>query len=107
MVVAILVFLFIPRNPFLLVVASRIILIPLIASLSYEFIRYAGLHPENWLVKWLVVPNLLLQKLTTRQPDDEQIEVAICALTFAVRLDEEAELVERGLAPSATGAVDS
>jgi len=101
------VFLFIPRHPFALVVASRIVLIPLIASLSYEFIRYAGLNPDKKLVEWLVVPNLLLQKLTTRQPDDEQIEVAISALTYAVQLDEEAESVERGFAPSTTGAADS
>ena len=61
-------------------IGSRILLMPLIAGISYEIIRYAGRNAQNSLVSLLIVPGLLLQKLTTREPDGEQIEVAIRAL---------------------------
>ena len=89
-VVSIVLFMFIPREPLALVVSSRILLIPVIAAVSYEFIRFAGRHPGNRLVRLLVTPSLLLQKLTTRPPDDTQIEVALEALHEAVRIDEAA-----------------
>ena len=65
-------------------IASRIILIPVIAGVSYELIRYAGAHTDNPLVRIAITPGLLLQKLTTRQPDDSQIEVAIASLKAVV-----------------------
>lgn len=65
-------------------VASRIILMPVIAGVSYELIRYAGAHTDNPLVRIAITPGLLLQKLTTRQPDDSQIEVAIASLKAVV-----------------------
>ena len=61
-------------------IGSRILLMLLIAGISYEIIRYAGRNAQNSLVSLLIVPGLLLQKLTTREPDGEQIEVAIKAL---------------------------
>ncbi len=61
-------------------IASRIILMPVIAGVSYELIRFAGAHADNRLVHMAIMPGLLLQKLTTRQPDDSQIEVAIASL---------------------------
>ena len=61
-------------------IASRIVLMPVIAGVSYELIRFAGDHAENSLVHACIMPGLLLQKLTTRQPDDSQIEVAIASL---------------------------
>ena len=64
--------------------ASRIILMPVIAGVSYELIRYAGAHTDNTLVRIAITPGLLLQKLTTRQPDDSQIEVAIASLKAVV-----------------------
>ncbi len=87
MVVAILVFTFVGRPPLLISIASRIILVPLIASISYEVIRFSGAHANNPLVKFIVYPSLALQKLTTRQPDDAQIEVAVCALKHAIDVD--------------------
>ena len=60
-------------------IASRIIFIPLIAGLSFELLRYAG-RSESALVKILSVPGLLLQKITTREPDASQLEVAIAAM---------------------------
>lgn len=61
-------------------IASRIVLMPVIAGVSYEIIRYAGKNIKNPWVHALIMPGLLLQKLTTRQPDDAQIEVAIAAV---------------------------
>lgn len=65
-------------------IASRILLMPVIAGVSYELIRYAGAHTDNPLVRIAITPGLLLQKLTTRQPDDSQIEVAIASLKAVV-----------------------
>ena len=65
-------------------IASRILLMPVIAGVSYELIRYAGAHTDNPLVRVAITPGLLLQKLTTRQPDDDQIEVAIASLKAVV-----------------------
>lgn len=65
-------------------IASRIILMPVIAGVSYELIRYAGANTDNPLVRIAITPGLLLQKLTTRQPDDSQIEVAIASLKAVV-----------------------
>ena len=68
-------------------VISRVVVLPLIAGLSYEIIRFSGFHAENLLVKAIIWPNLLLQALTTRQPDDDQIEVAVRALEGALEAD--------------------
>ena len=65
-------------------IASRIILMPVIAGVSYEVIRFAGRNYDNGLVRAMIMPGLLLQKVTTRQPDDDQIEVAIAAVKSAL-----------------------
>ena len=87
MVIAIVVFTFIPRDPLWMVIGSRIVLIPLIASLSYEFIRFNSKYETNKWVSKLSIPNLLLQSLTTKIPDDDQIEVAISAMELAISTD--------------------
>lgn len=61
-------------------IASRIVMMPVIAGVAYEIIRFAGKHIQNSFVHAMILPGLLLQKLTTRQPDDSQIEVAIVAV---------------------------
>lgn len=61
-------------------ILSRIVLMPVIAGVSYEIIRFAGKHADNAWVHAAIMPGLLLQKLTTREPDDSQIEVAIASL---------------------------
>lgn len=60
-------------------ILSRLLLLPVIAGLSYELLRWAG-RSDNWLVKVLSLPGLYLQKLTTAEPTDEQLEVAIAAM---------------------------
>ena len=58
---------------------SRILLIPILAGLAYEYIRFTARHMSNPLVRLLVIPNLALQRLTTREPDEGMLEVAIAA----------------------------
>ena len=95
MVVAILAFIFVGREPFWWLIASRIVLVPLIAAVSYEVIRFSGRHAANPLVALITAPSLALQSLTTRQPDDDQIEIAIAAMQQAQAADaEDAESVE-------------
>jgi len=88
LLVSILVFALFPRPPLEWRIISRIALIPVVAGISYEIIRFSGAH-QNSLIGHLVAwPGLLLQKLTTRVPDDSQIEVAIQAMEGAVAADE-------------------
>lgn len=79
MVVSIFVFAFLGWPSLLERIASRILLMPVIAGVSYEIIRFAGRSENKW-VGYAILPGLWLQKLTTREPSDDQIEVAICAL---------------------------
>ena len=57
----------------------RLVLIPVIAGASYEFIRLAGRY-DNGVLNWLSKPGLLMQKLTTKEPDEDMIEVAIASV---------------------------
>ena len=92
LIIAILVFALIGRPPSLwLMVLSRIILIPVIAALGYEVTHFGGKHTKNGLVRAILYPGLLLQKLTTRQPDDSQLEVAISALRKVVEIEQPEE----------------
>ncbi len=89
LIIAILVFALIGRPPSLwLMVLSRIILIPVIAALGYEVTHFGGKHTKNRLVRAILYPGLLLQKLTTRQPDDGQLGVAISALKKVVEIEQ-------------------
>lgn len=69
-------------------ILSRVILMPVIAGVSYEIIRFAGVHADNTCVHYAIMPGLLLQKLTTRQPDDSQMEVAIASLKAVLPEDD-------------------
>jgi len=80
MVIAIFVFAFVGRPVWYWLVASRILLLPVIAGLAYELIRYAGMHQSNRILMTLLAPGLWLQRLTTREPSDDQVEVSIRAL---------------------------
>jgi uncharacterized protein YqhQ len=90
MVVSAFVFGLVGRPPLPLLLLSRLVLIPLIAMLAYEFIRFAGRNRNNPVVKVLIVPFLLTQKLTTREPDDRQLEVALASFTAARQEEQEA-----------------
>ena len=69
-------------------VLSRIVPIPVVAAVSYEIIRFAGAHRAAWFGRILSAPGLWLQQITTRQPDADQIEVAIAAMEAAVAADQ-------------------
>src|SRR3990172_1477562 len=82
-----------------LMALSRIVLIPVIASLSYEVIYFGGRHSHNQFVRMILAPGLWLQSLTTREPDDRQLEVAIAALGKVVEAEEQPGAVE-GASPA-------
>ncbi len=88
MIVSMLVFLFLNIDTVWIRIVSRILLVPLIAGISYEIIKWAGRN-DNLLVKIVSAPGLALQLVTTKEPDDSMIEVAISALNGV--LDEEPE----------------
>lgn len=75
--VSVFVFSLLGRPPFPILVISRIVLIPVIAGIAYELLRFTAKHINNPFIRLIVVPNLALQHLTTRQPDLHMIEVAI------------------------------
>ncbi len=86
-VVSVVVFALLLGPPLEWRIASRILLLPVIAAVSYEVIRFSGTHPHSWFGNMVAKPGLWLQKLTTRQPDDQQIEVAIRAMETAIAAD--------------------
>ncbi|WP_346355204.1 DUF1385 domain-containing protein [Azotosporobacter soli] len=92
MVVSIILFAFLGWPDLWLRIATRVVLLPLVAGIAYEIIRFAGSSKAAW-VHYVILPGLWLQKLTTRQPDDAQVEVAIRAL-LAV-LPEQEPLAEK------------
>ena len=78
-------------KPALLVrIASRLALLPVIAGISYEILRFTARHKDHRVIRLLIAPNLALQKLTTREPDDDMIEVAITALRAVLAGEQQA-----------------
>jgi len=99
MVIAIFVFAFFGRPAWYWLIATRILLLPVIAGLAYELIRFAGKHTGNRALMTLLAPGLWLQRLTTREPTLDQLEVSIRALREVLALEgrtppAEAERVE-------------
>jgi uncharacterized protein YqhQ len=91
MVVSILVFSFIPQHwPFIYKFLSRIIFIPLIAGSSFELLKLSAKWEHHPVMHLMITPGLMLQRLTTREPDDAQLEVALSALIEVLKLEEEA-----------------
>ena len=80
MVISILVFSLLGRPPMVLRILSRIVLIPVVAGIAYEYIRFTSRHRDNPLIRIMAKPNLALQSLTTREPDASMLEVSIAAL---------------------------
>jgi uncharacterized protein YqhQ len=87
-VTAIIVFTILGSPPLWWHVTSRIVLVPVIAGIAYEAIRMGGTYHHRRIVGWLFAPNLWLQALTTREPHDYQIKVAIAAMQDAVAQEE-------------------
>jgi uncharacterized protein YqhQ len=87
MVLAVFVFAFFGRPTWYWLIATRILLLPVIAGLAYELIRFAGKHQENRILMTLLAPGLWLQRLTTREPSLDQLEVSIRALREVLSLE--------------------
>lgn len=86
MVIALIVYLFLPFQSFAWKLIVRILLLPVIAGISYEFIRYAA-RSKGWVWQMASQPGLWLQRVTTREPDDRQLETAIRSLQAAMELE--------------------
>jgi uncharacterized protein YqhQ len=98
LVLSILVFSLLPIDWWVEAVVSRVIVIPLVAGIGFEFIMWSARNQDNSLVKALIWPGLQLQKLTTREPTDDQVEVAMASLKKVLAKEEEASIK-----PDATG----
>lgn len=95
LIVSIFVFSLIPKDShFLIKFGSRIIFMPLIAGISYEILKLSGKHAGNVIVKILIAPGLWLQKITTREPDDAMLEVAMVSIKEALRKDDDETYVK-------------
>ncbi len=87
MIVSLFVFALLGKPPLYLRIISRVILIPIIAGISYELIRLAGKYSRYKIVNILFYPGLLLQKITTREPDNDMIEVAVLSLNKVLQAE--------------------
>ncbi len=103
MLVTIVVYSFVGRPSVLYLIVSRIVLIPIVAGLAYEVIRYAARHMDKGWVRFLMRPGLALQQLTTNEPDDSQVEVAIASLKAAMTAEQLAEVDAREPVPWTMG----
>ena len=99
MVLAILIFGLLGRLPWPLLIASRVIGIPVIAGISYEMLKLSGANQNNLFGRFMAAPGLWLQRLTTRYPDPDQIEVAVASLLSALEEDRRRRCHRPGRAP--------
>jgi uncharacterized protein YqhQ len=87
MVVSILVFSLFKFDAFWAIFLSRLVLVPLVSGLSYEMIRFSAPRCRKGFFRLMVLPGLSLQRITTREPSDDQLEIAVRALQEALELD--------------------
>jgi uncharacterized protein YqhQ len=92
LVLSILAFSLLGVEGWLFMVLSRLIVIPIVAGIAFEFIMWSARHQENSIVRILVWPGLQLQKLTTREPTDDMVEVAMASLKKVLAMEEEARI---------------
>jgi uncharacterized protein YqhQ len=92
LVLSILVFSLLGVEGWLYMLASRVIVIPLVAGIAFEFIMWSARHQDSTLVRALVWPGLQMQKLTTREPSDDMVEIAMASLKKVLSMEKEAEI---------------
>jgi len=85
MIISIFIFSFLGRPGIITRIISRIALIPIVAGLAYEAIRLLSKYQDRGLANILALPGLLLQRITTQEPDDSQLEVAVAALKGSLK----------------------
>ena len=93
LIVAILVFSLVGQQDLWVLVLSRVLLFPVISALGYEVIYFGARHANNIFVKIILAPGLWVQSITTRHPDNGQLEVAIAAMKAAVEADNETSII--------------
>jgi uncharacterized protein YqhQ len=86
-IVSIVLFSIMPRAGFYVRLAYRVVLIPVLGAVSYELLRFSARHSDSIITRVLTAPGVVFQRLTTREPDDDMIEVAIRAVKEAIRID--------------------
>jgi uncharacterized protein YqhQ len=96
LLLATLLFVFLGKPPFPILLASRILLVPLVAAFAYELIRLMANMYDNRVVRAIIAPGLALQKMTTRPPDLSMIEVGIAALNAVLVADEGRKTIDEG-----------
>jgi uncharacterized protein YqhQ len=106
---SVLVFGFLGRDNPVVMVGGRLVLIPVIAAVGYEILRFGARHRSNRLVRAIMAPGILVQMITTKRPTDDQIEVAIVSMEQALQADGEtipdgSDLPERERLPDAAAA---
>lgn len=90
LIISIITYMFLPKQPsFIANFALRLAWLPVIGGISYEILKWSAKHIENPLVRLFVTPGLLLQRITTQEPDDSQLEVALHALASTLKLEKE------------------
>ena len=99
-ILSILAFALVGNPGWLILIVSRVVFIPVIAAVAYELLKFAGKRQSQSLGKWLAAPGIWLQKLTTNQPEPDQIEVAITALLSALDDSERARLLATDSIPT-------
>ncbi len=92
LVLSILAFSLLGVEGWLSMVLSRVVVIPIVAGIAFEFIMWSARHQENPMVRMLVWPGLQLQRLTTREPTDDMVEVAMASLKKVLSMEEEAKI---------------
>ncbi|MFQ5400228.1 MAG: DUF1385 domain-containing protein [Anaerolineae bacterium] len=94
-VLSILIYSLLPPLSLLVRILSRIVLLPVVAGVAYEFIRYTAAHQDNSFIRLITKPNLALQRLTTQEPDEDMLAVAIAAFKQVMAFEQgQLELVE-------------
>ena len=97
LVMSILVFSLLGVQGWLAMIASRVVVIPIVAGIAFEFIMWSARHQTNPVVKVLTWPGLQLQRLTTREPTDDMVEVAMASLKKVLAMEEESEIGTDGV----------
>ena len=92
LVMSILAFSLLGVEGWLYMIVSRIVVIPLVAGIAFEFIMWSARHQDSGVVRVLVWPGLQLQKLTTREPSDDMVEVAMASLKKVLAMEKESDL---------------
>ncbi|HUP82905.1 MAG TPA: DUF1385 domain-containing protein [Candidatus Limnocylindria bacterium] len=88
-ILSILMFSLLAGQSLVVSIVGRVLLVPVIASIAYELLRFGARYRQHWWIRWLYLPGIWLQSITTRQPDDGMIEVAIASMREALAANRE------------------